>query len=209
MNTDIFEEIKNKIDIADVAEFYGLELDKRNKCVCTFHHEKTASFQVYPKSQSFYCFGCGVGGDTIAFVQKFLNLPSPIKAAERLNNDFNLGLNLKPHKPTAAERQEQAVRNQRKTISEMWEEWKDSAVKNVIKYIKLLEYWQNQYEPKSINAEYHPLFVESCQEIGFTEYLFNCMIQADEKQWQELYKTSKREINYIVERIKIYEQCNR
>ena len=209
MDNSIFEEIKSKLDIVEVMEFYGVELNRNNKACCPFHTEKTASFQVYPKTQSFYCFGCGVGGDTIAFVQKFLNLPSPIKAAERLNSDFNLGLNLKPHRPTAAERQEKAVRNQRKTISETWETWKDSAVKNVIKYIKLLEHWQRQYEPKDINAEYHPLFVESCQELGFTEYLFNCMIQANETEWQELYRTNKNEINCIEERIRFYEQYNR
>lgn len=156
----------------------------------------------------FRCFGCGVGGDVISLTEKLLKL-SPIKAVERLNSDFNLGLNLKPHRPTAAERQEKAVRNQRKTISETWETWKDSAVKNVIKYIKLLEHWQRQYEPKDINAEYHPLFVESCQELGFTEYLFNCMIQANETEWQELYRTNKNEINCIEERIRFYEQYNR
>ena len=208
MNTDIFETVKEKLDIVNVAEYYGLELDRHGKCNCPFHSEKTPSFSISRKKQMFRCFGCGVGGDVISLTEKLLKL-SPIKAVERLNSDFNLGLNLKPHRPTAAERQEKAVRNQRKTISETWETWKDSAVKNVIKYIKLLEHWQRQYEPKDINAEYHPLFVESCQEIGFTEYLFNCMIQADEKEWQELYGTNKNEINCITERIKIYEQCNR
>lgn len=206
---DIFEEVKSRLDIADVAEHYGIELNKQNKCCCPFHTEKTASFQVYPKSQSFYCFGCGVGGDLVNLTQRLLGLQSPLQAAKRLNSDFSLGLNLKPHKPTATERQEQAVRNQRKTISETWETWKDNATKSIIKYVKLLEQWQKQYEPKDINEEYNPYFVESCQEIGFTEYLFNCMIQADEKEWQELYRTNKNEINCITERIKIYEQYSR
>lgn len=206
---NIFEEIKSKLDISDVAKYYGLELNKHGKCNCPFHNEKTPSFQIYKKTQSFYCFGCGVGGDTIAFVQKFLNLLSPLQAAKRLNDDFALGLNLKPHKPTRTERQEQVARNQREAISEIWEEWKDSAVKNVIKYIKLLERWQRQYEPKDINEEYHPFFVESCQEISFAEYLFNCMIQADESQWQELYRANKNEIKAMERRIQFYEQCNR
>ena len=208
MNTDIFETVKEKLDIVNVAEYYGLELDRHGKCNCPFHSEKTPSFSISRKKQMFRCFGCGVGGDVISLTEKLLKL-SPIKAVERLNSDFNLGLNLKPHRPTAAERQEKAVRNQRKTISETWETWKDSAVKNVIKYIKLLEHWQRQYEPKDINAEYHPLFVESCQELGFTEYLFNCMIQANETEWQELYRTNKNEINCIEERIRFYEQYNR
>ena len=44
------------------------------KGLCPFHSEKTPSFVVYPDSQSFYCFGCGVGGDAITFVKKINNL---------------------------------------------------------------------------------------------------------------------------------------
>ena len=43
-------------------------------CLCPFHSEKTASCTVYPESQSFYCFGCGAGGDVITFVMKSENL---------------------------------------------------------------------------------------------------------------------------------------
>lgn len=209
MDSNIFEEIKSKLDIIEVAKYYGIELNKQNKCCCPFHTEKTPSFSISRKKQMFHCFGCNVGGDVIALTQRLLGLQSPLQAAKQLNSDFSLGLNLKPHSPTAIERQEKAVRNQRKIISETWETWKDNATKNIIKYIKLLEQWQKQYEPKSKDEEYHPLFTESCQELGFTEYLFNCMIQADEKQWQELYRTNKNEIQAIERRVQIYEQYNR
>ncbi|MBQ5561309.1 MAG: hypothetical protein IIT46_16260 [Lachnospiraceae bacterium] len=208
MDSNIFKEIKSKLDIIEVAEYYGLELDKHDKCNCPFHAEKTSSFSISRKKQMFHCFGCNVGGDVISLTAKLFDLSS-IRAAERLNSDFHLGLNMKPHKSTATERQEQAVRNQRKAISKIWETWKDSAIKNVIEYIKLLERWQKQYEPKDINEEYNPYFVESCQEIGFTEYLYDCMIQADEKAWQELYRTNKNEIQAIERRVQIYEQYNR
>ncbi len=38
--------------------------------LCPFHSEKTPSFYVYPDTQSFYCFGCGAGGDAISFAKK-------------------------------------------------------------------------------------------------------------------------------------------
>ena len=129
MNSNIFEEIKSKLDIIEVAKYYGIELNKQNKCCCPFHTENTPSFSISRKKQMFHCFGCGVGGDVISLTQKLFDLSS-IRAAEQLNSDFNLGLNMKPHKPTAAERQEQAVRNQRKAITEMWEEWKSGSVSN-------------------------------------------------------------------------------
>lgn len=44
------------------------------KGLCPFHSEKTPSFIVYPDNQSFYCFGCGAGGDAITFVKKINNL---------------------------------------------------------------------------------------------------------------------------------------
>ena len=45
--------------------------------LCPFHSEKTPSFTVYPADNSFYCFGCGAGGDVITFIRKRENLDYP------------------------------------------------------------------------------------------------------------------------------------
>ena len=42
--------------------------------LCPFHNEKTPSFTVFPATKSFYCFGCGAGGDVITFIMKTENL---------------------------------------------------------------------------------------------------------------------------------------
>lgn len=42
--------------------------------LCPFHAEKTPSFHVYTDTQSFYCFGCGAGGDVITFAKRIENL---------------------------------------------------------------------------------------------------------------------------------------
>lgn len=44
------------------------------KGLCPFHNEKTPSFTVYPDTQSYYCFGCGAGGDIITFTRSINNL---------------------------------------------------------------------------------------------------------------------------------------
>ena len=43
-------------------------------CLCPFHSEKTPSFHIYTATNSFYCFGCGVGGDNITFIRLAENL---------------------------------------------------------------------------------------------------------------------------------------
>ena len=74
---DLFlQELKARTDMAElVASYVNLRRSGRNLVgLCPFHHEKTPSFNVYPENGSFYCFGCGVGGDVITFVRKIENL---------------------------------------------------------------------------------------------------------------------------------------
>ncbi len=70
------EELRYRSDIETVVGGY-LQLKRKGKNLtglCPFHSEKTPSFTVYPESQSFYCFGCGAGGDVITFVRRIENL---------------------------------------------------------------------------------------------------------------------------------------
>ena len=69
------EQIKNSLDIADVVSRYVvLKKTGRNfQGLCPFHNEKTPSFVVTPDKQIFKCFGCGEGGDVLAFLMKINN----------------------------------------------------------------------------------------------------------------------------------------
>ena len=70
------EELRAKNEITEIIGGY-INLKKAGrlyKGLCPFHGEKTPSFTVYPDTQSFYCFGCGVGGDVVSFVRKAENL---------------------------------------------------------------------------------------------------------------------------------------
>ena len=70
------EELKMHCDIESVISSY-VQLKRRGRILvglCPFHSEKTGSFTVYPESQSFYCFGCGAGGDAIGFIRRIENL---------------------------------------------------------------------------------------------------------------------------------------
>ncbi|HEX3590343.1 MAG TPA: DNA primase [Pseudonocardiaceae bacterium] len=62
------------------------------KGLCPFHEEKTPSFNVRPSHGTFHCFGCGEGGDVIAFVMKIEHLGF-IEAVERLADRSGMELN--------------------------------------------------------------------------------------------------------------------
>lgn len=73
---DIIMEIKYRNDIESTISQY-VNLKRRGKNLvglCPFHSEKTPSFTVYPESGSFYCFGCGAGGDVFTFTGLIENL---------------------------------------------------------------------------------------------------------------------------------------
>lgn len=69
-------QLKQSVDIADIMSSYvNIKREGRNKkCLCPFHSEKTPSMVIYQDTQSFYCFGCGAGGDAFTFIKKIENL---------------------------------------------------------------------------------------------------------------------------------------
>ena len=73
---DFLERVRQSNDIVAAMSGYA-QLKKAGRdfvCLCPFHSEGTASCHVYTDSQSFYCFGCGLGGDIITFTRLTHNL---------------------------------------------------------------------------------------------------------------------------------------
>lgn len=77
MLSDVFlEELRTACPIETVIGSY-VNLIRRGRtyvCSCPFHSEKTPSCTIYPEQQSFYCYGCGAGGDAISFIRRIENL---------------------------------------------------------------------------------------------------------------------------------------
>ena len=76
VNDAFLQELRYKIDIEDIVSSY-VSLKRHGslfKGLCPFHNEKTPSFTVYPETQSFYCFGCGAGGDAVSFIKRIENI---------------------------------------------------------------------------------------------------------------------------------------
>ena len=70
------QELMARSDIESVVSSY-VNMKRRGRNLvglCPFHGEKTPSFTLYPETSSFYCFGCGAGGDVITFIKRIENL---------------------------------------------------------------------------------------------------------------------------------------
>ena len=73
---EFLQRLRDANDIVEMFRSYA-DVKKRGRtfvCCCPFHSEKTPSCTIYPENQSFYCFGCGIGGDAISFVRKMDNV---------------------------------------------------------------------------------------------------------------------------------------
>ena len=76
LSDEFISEIKYRNDLGELASSY-MQLKRRGRNLvglCPFHGEKTPSFNIYTENGSFYCFGCGKGGDIITFVMNIENL---------------------------------------------------------------------------------------------------------------------------------------
>ena len=72
MTTDI-DQVKRTNPIADVIASHGVALRPQGDRLsgrCPFHKDASPSLTVYPETASFYCFGCGTGGDVVDFVRR-------------------------------------------------------------------------------------------------------------------------------------------
>ena len=76
---EYIEELTRRTDITELIGSY-VQLKRKGRLyggLCPFHSEKSPSFYVYPDTQSFYCFGCGAGGDAITFTKKINSIDYP------------------------------------------------------------------------------------------------------------------------------------
>lgn len=76
LSDEFLAELRQRADIENIISSYVniRRTGRISKGLCPFHNEKTPSFTIYPDTQSYYCFGCGSGGDVITFIKNIENL---------------------------------------------------------------------------------------------------------------------------------------
>ncbi len=64
--SNTIQEIRSRLDLSQFVSKY-LPL-RNNKCCCPFHVDKTPSFSIFTKNQTWRCFGCGLHGNIFTFI---------------------------------------------------------------------------------------------------------------------------------------------
>lgn len=86
----MYEEINRAVTMAQVVSLFNIKINRSGFIACPFHNgDHTPSLKIY--DNSFYCFGCGKGGNVINFVQE-MQRTSAREACEFLDNAFSLGI---------------------------------------------------------------------------------------------------------------------
>jgi DNA primase len=114
------ESLERVKQAADIVEVVSAHTDLRRQGaryvgLCPFHEERTPSFSVEPQEKLYHCFGCGVGGDVIKFVEEKEGLGFA-EAVELLADRFGVELEREQEDPRA-----EAKRQQRRRLEQLLE----------------------------------------------------------------------------------------
>lgn len=188
MLDNIFDELKCRLFMSDVARFYGLEINRAGFAACPFHPDNTPSLKIY--EEHYYCFGCGAHGDVTDFTARLFRI-SQYDAAVKLNADFGLHLT-----------DQQSIPMQQTVSPEVaCRNWLHSAERILNEYLNMLCRWQMEYAPKTPDEKLHPHFVESLTKMEQYRYLYDRIRFGTESEKRRLYLTEHETLKKLAERM--------
>lgn len=170
MSVNKVEIIKDRLTMDEVLRQYGYTPKKRMPC--PLHNGVDKNFEI--KGKYWRCYShCG-NGDTISFVQKLFGL-SFTDTLKKIDTDFNLGLfeHISNRKILDIARQSYQRNKERERKKQEVED-----VKN--RYWDIFDEWERLdknktlYAPKTLDEEWHPLFVEALQKLAYQKDLLDC-----------------------------------
>ena len=178
----LFELVKQNICVPDVAEHYGLQVNRNGMCSCPFHEDRHPSMKL--NERYFYCFGCGAAGDVIDLVARLFDLSS-FEAAQKLAQDLGIG----PDKPPAAT----ALPKPERPLLKAYRQEEVRCLRVLCDCLHLLERWKVQHAPKRPKDNLDDRIVEACQMLDYVEYLADLLIAAELEQRVKIVDRLKKE----------------
>lgn len=125
----VYEVIRNAVDIEEAAERYGMDVRQHKSC-CPFHNDRTPSLGF--KNGRFKCFGCGESGDVTDLVARLYGMTLH-EAAERINADYNLRLDLDKPPDLAAVN----AAKRRQALKAAWKEREIEITDAMFRYLQI------------------------------------------------------------------------
>ncbi len=173
------KEVKELVNIINVAEFLGLKLNRSHFCKCPFHNERTASLSISEKKQVWKCFGCGKGGDVINLVEELLHI-NAYQAAKYINDNLGLGLDFKGKNDEI-----KINRYKQKQIAK-----------------QQFKKWENRSFQILCDSIHKMNFVEKDQELSIIDYYLEVFIYGTDEEKIELYKDSsfRKKVDQLAKR---------
>ena len=178
---NLFEAVKRSVTTRQVAEGYGLSVNRFGKTTCPFHIDRTPSMKV---DKRFHCFGCGADGDVIDFVSRLYGLDAK-SAAEKLATDFQIDYRQSGRTQTM-QRTVRAGPNDRQQ--------EEVCFRDLLNYLHRLCQWESMYGPKLGDGTWHPLFVEARREKDYIEYLLDVLLCSSHEERVALVKEYGKEV---------------
>jgi hypothetical protein len=163
-------EIKSRLTMPQVLDYYGIERNRANRIRCVLHNGQ--DFNCGIKDHYIHCFVCGQSADAIKFVQVYFGLDFQ-SAISKLNDDFCLGL---PIGQRVSLRQRYEMQQRQEAIQAEKERQQAELDRLTAEYWVAFDLWQKydtnkrEYAPKSPSEDFHPLFVEAVKNIDRAAY---------------------------------------
>ena len=174
---NIFQEVKERVTAKQVAERYGLKVERNGMACCPFHNDKHPSMKI---DQNYYCFACAAKGDAVNYVAVLFGL-SQFEAAKKIIEDFSLGIPIEQpkRKQNSGFKKIEKVPTKEERIQFVQKKidgWARDAANVLLRYLRWMEFWKEFYKAETMEAEWHPLFAEALQNESKISYLVDLLM---------------------------------
>ena len=189
---NVFEAVKQSVTARQAAEMYGIKVRRNGMACCPFHNDKNPSMKL---DKRYHCFGCQADGDAIDFTARLFGLNSK-EAALKLAADFFIVFDAKGHDPPGRKKVKPKIREELR-----YRQAEQKCFRVLCDYLHLLERWEKEYAPQTLEEAWNPLFVEALQKKPYTEYLLDILLSGSMEERACVVAEYGKEVRKIEQRI--------
>lgn len=178
----IFRQVKERLDIRQVVEYFGYNPDKAGFVYSPFNQERTPSCKLYYRTNTFYDFSSNIGGDVISFAAAVLEVDN-WRACQYLVEAFSLSFSLSgsTDNQVEIEQRETEQRRQQQREQELKAAWR--------KEVEFLKQREEIYK-RALKEKRFPPFSESqvflVAELQQISYKLDILCASDQATYRRL-----------------------